>query len=131
MKDQKINLTPDAIRAIESLQAVGGTFKFYDETLKRLESYILEFAEEIGMSDTEALHTLRVLRYVRQDLADIANPKTRYDGTLNEFLGLAKESGTDGTDEPDEPEDDAPEDDPDDNLAPADDNEPGKDMEGI
>lgn len=128
MKDQKINLTPDAIRAIESLQAVGGTFKFYDETLKRLENYILEFAEEIGMSDTEALHTLRVLRYVRQDLADIANPKTRYDGTLNEFLGLAKESGAH---DPDEPTDDVPEDDPDDNQAPADDNEPGKDMEGI
>lgn len=128
MKDQKINLTSDAIRAIESLQAVGGTFKFYDDTLKRLESYILEFAEEIGMSDTEALHTLRVLRYVRQDLADIANPKNRYNGTLNEFLGLDKESGTE---DPAEPEDDVPEDDPDDGQAPADDNEPGKDTEGI
>lgn len=128
MKDQKINLTPDAIRAIESLQAVGGTFKFYDETLKRLENYILEFAEEIGMSDTEALHTLRVLRYVRQDLADIANPKTRYNGTLNEFLGLAREPETEDSDEP---EDDVPEDDPDDGQAPADDNEPGKDTEGI
>jgi hypothetical protein len=128
MKDQKINLTSDAIRAIESLQAVGGTFKFYDDTLKRLESYILEFAEEIGMSDTEALHTLRVLRYVRQDLADIANPKNRYNGTLNEFLGLDKESGTE---DPAEPEDDVPEDDPDDGQAPAGDNEPGKDTEGI
>ena len=128
MKDQKINLTPDAIRAIESLQAVGGTFKFYDETLKRLESYILEFAEEIGMSDTEALHTLRVLRYVRQDLADIANPKNRYNGTLNEFLGLAREPETEDSDEP---TDDVPEDDPDDGQAPADDNEPGKDTEGI
>lgn len=128
MKDQKINLTPDAIRAIESLQAVGGTFKFYDETLKRLENYILEFAEEIGMSDTEALHTLRVMRYVRQDLADIANPKTRYNGTLNEFLGLAREPETEDSDEP---EDDVPEDDPDDGQAPADDNEPGKDTEGI
>ena len=123
MKDQKINLTPDAIRAIESLQAVGGTFKFYDDTLKRLENYILEFAEEIGMSDTEALHTLRVLRYVRQDLADIANPKNRYNGTLNEFLGLDKEPETEDSD--------APEDDPDDDLAPVDDKEPGKDMEGI
>lgn len=128
MKDQKINLTPDAIRAIESLQAVGGTFKFYDETLKRLENYILEFAEEIGMSDTEALHTLRVLRYVRQDLADIANPKNRYNGTLNEFLGLAREPGTE---DPAEPEDDEPEDDPDDGQASAGDNEPGKDTEGI
>lgn len=128
MKEQKINLTPDAICAIESMQAVGGTFKFYDDTLKRLENYILEFAEEIGMSDTEALHTLRVLRYVRQDLADIANPKNRYNGTLNEFLGLAKESGADDSDEP---TDDVPEDDPDDNQAPVDDKEPGKDMEGI
>lgn len=128
MKDQKINLTPDAIRAIESLQAVGGTFKFYDDTLKRLENYILEFAEEIGMSDTEALHTLRVLRYVRQDLADIANPKNRYNGTLNEFLGLAREPETEDSDEP---EDDEPEDDPDEGQAPAGDNEPGKDTEGI
>lgn len=119
MKDQKINLTPDAIRAIESLQAVGGTFKFYDDTLKRLESYILEFAEEIGMSDTEALHTLRVLRYVRQDLADIANQKNRYNGTLNEFLGLAREPETEDSDEP---EDDEPEDDPDEGQAPAGDN---------
>lgn len=124
MKDQKINLTPDAIRAIESLQAAGGTFKFYDETLKRLENYILEFAEEIGMSDTEALHTLRVLRYVRQDLADIANTNPRYNGTLSETMEKAQEAGLE---DPDEPEDDEPEDDPDDGQAPAVDDEPGED----
>lgn len=108
--------------AIESLQVAGGTFKFYDETLKRLENYILEFAEEIGMSDTEALHTLRVLRCVRRDLADIADPKRShcYTGTLFEIMEKANEAGTE--DQDDEP-DDNPEGDPDD--------EPAEDQPGV
>lgn len=67
-----INLSPEAVSAIEALQHNEGTFHYYSSTLKRLQAYVLHFSDEIGMSDTEAVHTLRVLDAIHSDFKAIA-----------------------------------------------------------
>lgn len=72
MENQNITLTPGAIRAIEALQHKNGTYRFYTDTLGRLFNYILSQSDEIGMSATEAIATLRALKYLKSDLQQIA-----------------------------------------------------------
>ncbi len=72
MKPKNIALSPEAIVAIEGLQHNCGTYSFYSDTLSRLYNYILAQSEEIGMDDTETLHTLRALHFLKADLAYIA-----------------------------------------------------------
>lgn len=71
--ENNINLTPDAVKAIEALQHPEGTHTYYRDTLSRLFNFVLSQSDEIGMSDTEAMHTLRVLDAVRADLTAIAD----------------------------------------------------------
>ena len=73
METKNIALTPEALVVIEALQHDKGTFTFYTNALKRLFNFVLDQSDEIGMSDTEAISTLRALQYIREDLATIAN----------------------------------------------------------
>lgn len=72
MKTKNITLSPEAITAIEGLQHNCGTYSFYIDTLSRLYNYILAQSDEIGMDDTETLHTLRALHFLKIDLACIS-----------------------------------------------------------
>lgn len=72
MTTKILTLSTAATAAIERLQHKNGTYEFYTATLSRLFNYILDQSDEIGMSDTEAIHTLRVLQYLNDDLAHIA-----------------------------------------------------------
>lgn len=69
-----INLSAEAMQAIAALRHKNGTFNYYRNTLNRLHTYILHQSDEIGMSDTETLHTLRVLDSISSDLAALAGP---------------------------------------------------------
>lgn len=73
METKNIALTPEALVVIEALQHNNGTYSFYTNALKRLFNFVLDQSDEIGMSDTEAINTLRALQYIREDLATIAN----------------------------------------------------------
>lgn len=77
METKNIALTPEALVVIEALQHNNGTYSFYTNALKRLFNFVLDQSDEIGMSDTEAIHTLRALQYIREDLATIANRKAQ------------------------------------------------------
>ena len=70
--DNNINLSAEAIRVINDLQHSKGTYQYYRETLDRLSSFILHQSDEIGMDDTEAIHTLRVIDSIRMDLKALA-----------------------------------------------------------
>lgn len=72
MEAKNITLSTKAVAAIERLQHPRGIYDFYATTLTRLFNYILDQSDEIGMSDTEAVHTLRVLRYLKDDITHIA-----------------------------------------------------------
>lgn len=73
METKNIALTPEALVVIEALQHNNGTYSFYTNALKRLFNFVLDQSDEIGMSDTEAIYTLRALQYISEDLATIAN----------------------------------------------------------
>lgn len=73
MDVKNITITPEAAAAIERLQHHCGTYEFYNATLTRLFNFVLDQSDEIGMDDTEAIHTLRVLQYLKEDLAQISN----------------------------------------------------------
>jgi hypothetical protein len=68
METEKISLTDEAIRAIESLQHHAGVANFYIDTLAKLNNYILHMSEEMGMSDNEAMSTLRALHMLALDI---------------------------------------------------------------
>lgn len=88
--ENNINLTPDAVKAIEALQHPEGTHTYYRDTLSRLFNFVLSQSDEIGMSDTEAMHTLRVLDAVRADLTAIAGTAaTRSDEAPANVNGIA------------------------------------------
>lgn len=72
MTTKILTLSTTAIAAIDRLQHKNGTYEFYASTLSRLFNHILDQSDEIGMSDTEAIHTLRVLQYLKDDIAHIA-----------------------------------------------------------
>lgn len=101
---KNINLSIAAVRAIEALQHKNGTYNYYRETLSRLHAYILHQSDEIGMSDTEALNTLRALDALSSDLADLAGTAavdTNDSPTQDEFAERVDEafSGSVVTDE--------------------------------
>lgn len=73
MESKNIALTPEALNVIATLQHKNGTYTFYTNALNRLFNFVLDQSDEIGMSDTEAIHTLRALQYIREGLATIAN----------------------------------------------------------
>lgn len=66
-----VSLTPEATSVLTALAHPCGTYEYYTDTLGRLYSYILSASDEIGMDDTEAIHTLRVLEALRKDLSDL------------------------------------------------------------
>lgn len=74
MATSNLTLSKGAISAITALQHSCGTYLYYRETLDRLYTHILHQSDELGMSDTEAIGTLRVLDALRSDLAAIAGP---------------------------------------------------------
>lgn len=67
-----INLSNAAISAIINLQHHNGTYRYYTDTLSRLITFVLHQSDEIGMSDREAMATLRALHSLREDLGHIA-----------------------------------------------------------
>lgn len=73
MDVKNITITAEAVAAIERLQHHCGTYEFYNATLTRLFNFVLDQSDEIGMDNTEAIHTLRVLQYLKEDLAQISN----------------------------------------------------------
>lgn len=86
--ENNINLTPDAVKAIQALQHPCGTYQFYRAHLDRLFNYILNYSDEIGMSDNEAMHTLRALNALRADIADIAGPPAPLNEYVDPFDGI-------------------------------------------
>lgn len=86
--ENNINLTPDAVKAIQALQHPCGTYQFYRAHLDRLFNYILNNSDEIGMSDSEAMHTLRALNALRSDIADIAGPPAPLNEPVDPFDGI-------------------------------------------
>ncbi len=83
--ENNINLTPDAVKAIQALQHPCGTYQFYRTHLDRLFNYILNNSDEIGMSDNEAMHTLRALNALRSDIADIAGTPAQLNEPVDPF----------------------------------------------
>ncbi len=72
--NNSINLSANGVMAIQSLQHTAGTFSLYDSTLARLAKFVLHWGDEIGMSDREAISTLRAIDALRSDLGYIAGP---------------------------------------------------------
>lgn len=56
----KITLTEAAAVAIQALQHKNGTFSYYSSNLRRISNSILYLSDEMGMSDSETVETLRV-----------------------------------------------------------------------
>lgn len=67
-----IKLSDPAVDAIISLQHKNGTYRFYSDTISRLYNLILLQSDEIGMSDREAMATLRALYCLKEDLGYIS-----------------------------------------------------------
>lgn len=97
--ENNINLTPDAVKAIQALQHPCGTYQFYRLHLDRLFNYILNNSDEIGMSDNEAMHTLRALNALRSDIADIAGPPTPLNEPVDPFDSFTLTAAPDELDE--------------------------------
>ena len=57
--ENSIKFTQEAEAALTALRHSEGTYRFYSDTLGRLTTLILQQSDEIGMSDTEAMATLR------------------------------------------------------------------------
>lgn len=72
MKENKIILSSAAENAIRALRHKEGTLNVYVNTLDRLFSLVLHQADEIGISDYEAMSTMRVLDMIRDDLRSLA-----------------------------------------------------------
>lgn len=100
--ENNIKLTPDAVKAIQALQHPCGTYQFYRTHLDRLFNYILNNSDEIGMSDNEAMHTLRALNALREDIADIAGTPAQLNDSVD---GLALTEDPDESDDAKEPSD--------------------------
>lgn len=97
--ENNINLTPDAVKAIQALQHPCGTYQFYRAHLDRLFNYILNNSDEIGMSDNEAMHTLRALNALRSDIADIAGPPAPLNEPVDPFDSITLTAAPDELDE--------------------------------
>lgn len=97
--ENNINLTPDAVKAIQALQHPCGTYQFYRAHLDRLFNYILNNSDEIGMSDNEAMHTLRALNALRADIADIAGSPAQLNESVDPFDSITLTAAPDELDE--------------------------------
>lgn len=75
-ENTSINISEVAANVINALRHKAGTFSLYDDTLARLYTTVLYESDELGMSDTETVSTLRTLDLIRRDLAAIAAPET-------------------------------------------------------
>jgi hypothetical protein len=69
---KKIQLSDQAIRSIAALQHNAGSADLYINTLKSIKTYILHCSEEFGMSDTEAMSTMRALDLIELDIRAIS-----------------------------------------------------------
>lgn len=69
----KINAESKAAAAIIAIAHSAGTAEIYDKTLSRLYNCVLFNQDDLGMDDTEAIDTLRVLALLRADIEDIAS----------------------------------------------------------
>ena len=72
--NNNINVSNEALVAINGLQHKAGTYQYYRAALDRMFRYILHMSDEIGMDYIEALETLRAIDSMRRDLAAIAGP---------------------------------------------------------
>ena len=102
MKSNIITLSSKAVAVIERLQHTRGTYDFYATTLTRLFNYVLDQSDEIGMSDTEAVHTLRVLRYLKDDITHIAGKgdsplEIRIEADMEGLVNSIEKPSTEGT----------------------------------
>lgn len=98
--ENNINLTPNAVKAIQALQHPCGTYQFYRAHLDRLFTYILNNSDEIGMSDNEAMYTLRALNALRADIADIAGTPAPLSEHVDPFDGITPTEALEQLDEP-------------------------------
>lgn len=71
--EKPIKLTKEAASAVSDLRTTGGTLSLYQETLGRLFKLVLHQGDEIGMSDFEAVSTIRVIDMIRTDLRALAD----------------------------------------------------------
>lgn len=99
MQTNTINLTDEATRAINALQHPCGTYDYYRTALNRIFSYILHCSDEIGMSDSEAISTIRALDGIRSDLAAIAGPAAPLNEHVDPFDGITLTTAPDELDE--------------------------------
>lgn len=97
--ENNINLTPDAVKAIQALQYPCGTYQFYRLHLDRLFNYILNNSDEIGMSDNEAMYALRALNALRSDIADIAGSPAPLNEPVDPFDSITLTAAPDELDE--------------------------------
>lgn len=74
----EINLNSEsrAARVIVAMAHPAGTAQTYLNTLSRIFNAVLYTSDDLGMDDTEAMETLRVLSLLRSDIEDIAADKT-------------------------------------------------------
>ena len=93
MSTTSITLSPEATKAIQALQHPCGTYEYYSKTLSRLFTFILNFSDEIGMSNNEAMDTLRALHALRADIADIAGPPSSTADHIDPFDSITLISG--------------------------------------
>lgn len=68
----RINTESRAAHAIVALTHKAGTSEIYLNTLQRLINAALFNQDDLGMDDTEALDTVRVLSLLKSDISDIA-----------------------------------------------------------
>lgn len=73
---KNIELSPEAANAILALRHSQGTFDYYVNALRRLFYLVLHQSEEIGMSYSETVATLRAISGIIDDLSAIAGDRS-------------------------------------------------------
>lgn len=68
-----IKTNSPSANAIIALTHPAGSAKFYTDTLSRLFNAVLYNQDDLGMSDTEAIETLRALALLKADIEAIAS----------------------------------------------------------
>ena len=92
-----IKLSVKAANAITALRDANGTLEYYQNTLRLIGRIFLEQSDEIGLTDTEAIHILRVLHSINCDLEALRGPITpkRLDDRPEIILGRVTETFAD------------------------------------
>ncbi len=65
-------ITDNVKTALTEIQEPNGMYELYDTTLSRIEDILFINSDDIGLSDSDALSILRVLRLLRHDLRRLA-----------------------------------------------------------